>query len=123
MRASKAIVGVLAGLLIGLPMAEAQERCSAIITKDSISPTPDVEKSWDIQFSIAGSGCAASRGKFEYVVELNVSGGRTEVKKETADFSLEAGASKKIVLSYEAAPGKDVKNVTGIRVTECVCAK
>ena len=123
MKASRVFVGVLAGLLAGLPLAEAQSQCNAVVTKDSINPNQQREKRWDIQFNVAVSGCAASHGKFEYVVELDVASGPPRSKKEIAPFDIEPGGSTKVMVTYEAAPGTAVRNVTGMKVTECICAK
>lgn len=119
----KALQGFLGlGLcLLGISFASAQvAKCSAVITKVSIAPAKDHEKTWDIQFNASVDGCEMSGGTFEYVAELNA-GVRTELLTVAETFNVEKSGNTRFTVSFHAPPGKELKEVRGVSVKSCTC--
>lgn len=119
----KAIQGFLGlGLcLIGISFANAQAaKCNAVITKVSITPDQNQEKTWDVQFNAAVDGCGMSGGAFEFVVELE-SRGRTELQTVAETFNVEKAGNTRFTVSFQAPPGKELKEVRGVSVKSCTC--
>ncbi len=120
----KAIHG-LAGLglcLLGASFANAQAaKCSAVVTRQSLSPHPDEEKTWNIQFNVVVNGCERSGGTFEYIAELEASQGRIELQTVAETFNTEKSGSSRFTVSFHAPPGKELKDVKGASVKTCAC--
>jgi len=121
----KAIQGILGlGLcVLGVSFASAQAaKCSAVVTKVSVAPNKDHEKTWDIQFNAMVDGCEMSGGTFEYVVELE-SRSRTELQTVSETFNVEKAGNTRFTVSFHAPPGKELKEVRGVSVKSCTCIK
>jgi hypothetical protein len=119
----KAIHGFLGlGLcLLGISYANAQAaKCSAVITKVSVTPNQSHEKTWDIQFNAAVKGCEMSGGTFEYVAEVQ-SSARTELQTVQETFNVEKSGNTRFTVAFHAPPGKELKEVRGVSVKSCTC--
>ena len=121
MKAIKGLVGL--GLcLVGISFANAQAtKCSAVVTKQSMAPNPNEEKTWDIQFNVNVSGCEASNGTFEYVAEVEARG-RMELQTVSETFDTTKSGANRFTVSFHAPPGKDLKDVKGATVKTCTCS-
>ncbi len=121
MKAIQGLVGL--GLcLAGISFANAQTaKCSAVVTRQSISPDPNEEKTWNIQFNVNVSGCEASNGTFEYVAEVE-GRGRTELLTVSESFDAAKSGATRFTVSFHAPPGKDLKDVKSATVKTCTCA-
>lgn len=120
MKAIQGLVGL--GLcVVGISFANAQTtRCSAVVTKASIAPDPNEEKTWNIQFNVNVSGCEASNGTFEYVAEV-VGAGRTELQTVSETFDAANSGATRFTVSFHAPPGKELKDVRSASVKTCTC--
>ena len=119
----KAIQGVLGlGLcLLGVSYASAQAaKCNATITKASIAPNKNHEKTWDILFNVSVSGCETSGGTFEYVADLD-NRGRSELQTVAETFNVEKPGSSQVLVTFHAPSGKSLKDVVGVSVKSCTC--
>ena len=107
---------------MGISFANAQNaKCSAVVTKQSISPDPNEEKTWSIQFNVNVSGCEASNGTFEYVAQLEARG-RMELLTVSETFDTANSGANRFTVSFHAPPGKDLKDVKSATVKTCTCA-
>lgn len=115
-------LGGLALCLLGVSFANAQApKCSAVVTKQSIRPNANEEKTWDIQFNVMVTGCERSGGSFEYMAELEASQGRIELKTVSETFDAEKSGNTRFTVSFHAPPGKELKDVKGVSVKTCAC--
>jgi hypothetical protein len=126
-RTMKAIQG-LAGLglcLLGVSFAHAQAagKCSAVVTRHSVTPNANEEKTWDIQFNVMVNGCEMSGGTFEYVAQIEASQGRTELQTVPETFNAEKSGNTRFTVSFHAPPGKELKDVRSASVKTCTCLK
>jgi hypothetical protein len=116
--------GLFLGLLMAAPLAQAQApTCNATVTKRTITVNENRESYWDLIFDVAAPGCDNSRGQFDFVVQLSTTGGGKETDAKTTEFSTEAGKRTAVRFSYQAKPGRDVKDVDGVFVRQCTCVK
>lgn len=112
---------IVLAALIAAPVAEAQTgSCRASITARPATENKIKEKTWDLIFDIAVPACDASRGTFEYSVNLSTRG-RIERVQQVESFETADGKRTAKKFSYHAAPGQEVIDVTGINVRECTC--
>jgi hypothetical protein len=120
----KAIHG-LAGLglcLLGVSFAHAQaSKCNAVVTKLSVGPNANEEKTWDIQFNVMVNGCERSGGTFEYIAELQGSQGRIELQTVSETFNTEKSGNTRFTVGFHAPPGRELKDVRGTSVKTCAC--
>lgn len=120
MKAIQGFVGIGLGLIL-IASADAQAQCKAVVTKQSVKASERAERSWDIQFAVSVSGCAASSGTFEYVVELEEKG-KTEFATVSETFETEKAGVSTITVTFDGPAFKDLKEVRGVKVKTCTCA-
>ncbi|MBK5255938.1 MAG: hypothetical protein JJE39_07890 [Vicinamibacteria bacterium] len=95
-------------------------RCNAVVTKRSVTPSQNAEKTWNIEFNVTVSGCSTTHGTFEYVVDLEANEGMRS-RTVTGEFETNKSETAVVKIAYEAPSGMDLKNVRDISVKTCAC--
>jgi hypothetical protein len=118
---SVSFAAIVLAAIVASPAAEAQTgTCRATVTARPATESQVKEKTWDIIFDVAAPSCDASRGTFEYSVNVTTSG-RPERIVQTEEFTTADGKRTAVKVSFHARPGQEVVDVTGVTVRECSC--
>jgi hypothetical protein len=114
------MLGLGLGVSAGAAAYAQTQKCDAVVTMKSFTPHKEFEKTWNIEFAVTVSGCRASRGMFEYVVDLEAHEGVTQ-RTASGDFDTAGSETTVVKVAYEAPGGTELKAVRNISVKTCTC--